>query len=294
MWSLRADVEVASQYSNGLTLRFQLSLVVKSPAFGSLQSSASPLSRLQIDVDLSENDHPARLFTGFVMPDRSTAAPRQPDDDRQSTRDRIIEQARQLEIDFFYSAKSHYKLALYWDKFAFWLGLASVVVSAVGGLISLTKDGPATWLHSPVLVGVAAIFVSCLTAIVTFTKAGDKANLHKVAGNRYNTLRDKTRQFYSVECFMKHTNEELWKMLEKLTSDKDKTNSESPPIPEWAYKIVAHSRPRAKFEESQFAFMGVRWNDADGDSPEPTRAQTLHVVSALEKERVTAPQQGNG
>jgi len=185
------------------------------------------------------------------MSDRNTSFVQQPDGNAHAAHSRIIEQARKLEIDFFYSAKSHYKLALHWDKFGFWLGLSSVIVSSLSGLVSLAKEGLPQWLHNSLLVGIAAILVSCLTAIVTFTKAADKANLHKVAGNRYNTLRDRARQFYSVECFLHRSVDDLWKVLEKLTSDKDKANSESPPIPEWAYKLVLQERPRKNFEEAQ-------------------------------------------
>lgn len=227
---------------------------VRSEIRGHFSILTNPLRRRN---SKSENGGSAILAFGVLMndvpsnPSRSASLAREPE----GIRYRVIEEACELELDFYYSAKSHYNAARRWESFGFWLGMLAVIISSINGIVSLSNKATPEVLHSTVIGGVVSIFVSCLAAIITFSKATDKSQLHKVAGNRFNNLRDRVRQFYTVECFMHGKDDEVWKKLEKFTMEKDKANSESPSIPEWAYKISLQQRARKTFQDEQLEFV---------------------------------------
>ena len=55
-------------------------------------------------------------------------------------RKNIFERAKDLEIDFFYSSKGHYRSAALWDAISLWLGIFIVSLSTTSGFLSSNRD----------------------------------------------------------------------------------------------------------------------------------------------------------
>lgn len=58
-----------------------------------------------------------------------------------------------------------------------------------------------------------------------------------------------------VECFLIQSPDKLFTMLDNLSRNKDKANSESPSIPVWAYRRAIKERPREAFLQAQIELL---------------------------------------
>ncbi len=81
-----------------------------------------------------------------------------------------------------------------------------------------------------------AIIVTAFTAVTTFLNPNEKANSHRNAGNKHNSLRNKARIFCDIDSCGEDSIQELTKQLKELAKQRDELNQNSPQIPRWAYK----------------------------------------------------------
>ena len=107
------------------------------------------------------------------------------------TLEKIKAEIARLEEDCIHSGKSHFNAADRWGQYNNWLGVPSVILSALAGTAFFKDYGLAAGLMSSV--------VAVLTALMTFLKPSEKAAEHKGAGDQYLTLRNDARVFREIE-----------------------------------------------------------------------------------------------
>lgn len=148
-----------------------------------------------------------------------------------SIKEKIIEEAKRIEEDSLYSAKGHFYAGQFWVNIHLWIGVPAAILAAIAGASALSQFD-----YHNVIAGVLSIMVAALTAVATFLNPNEKANMHQVAGNNYNSLRNRARIFSEIEIENITDEKLLVKELKGLNSERDKLNKESPQIPRWAYK----------------------------------------------------------
>lgn len=138
----------------------------------------------------------------------------------------FVREAKRVEEDSLYSAKSHFEAGRRWSRVHLWLGLPAAALSAIAG-------GSAFGGHD-VLAGSLALVVAGLTAVMTFLSPDDKASRHQLAGARYNAVRNSARVFYEVTVL--RGGADLSTQLASLCERRDTLNLESPQIAGWAFQ----------------------------------------------------------
>jgi SMODS and SLOG-associating 2TM effector domain family 4 len=150
-------------------------------------------------------------------------------------RDKIIREAKRLEESTLFSFKGHHHAARGWTDRNLWLGIPTVVISAVIGAAAFSqysKEFP--WVG--ILAGFLAIAVAILSGITTFLNPNDKESSHLIAAHGFDTLNNDSRLFWAIECWQESSDEVLTSKLRELVERKNELNSSSPQIPPWAYK----------------------------------------------------------
>ena len=147
------------------------------------------------------------------------------------SRIKIVEEAQRVENDTLYSAKSHFEAANGWKNFHIFMGIPTVIFSAIAGASAFSQFDN----HNSI-AGVLAILVAALTAVSTFLNPNEQADAHQNVGNRYNALRNRARTFYTIDDLIETSDQELVKQVKELIKQRDELNESSPPIPRWAYK----------------------------------------------------------
>jgi len=149
-------------------------------------------------------------------------------------RDEIIREAKRLEESTLYSFKGHHCAANGWTNRHLWLGIPTVIISAVVGAATLSqyaKEYPGV----AILAGFLSIAVTVLSGITTFLNPNDRQSGHFTAANAYDKLNNDSRLFWSIECWQENSDEVLTSKLRELIDRKSELNSSSPQIPPWAY-----------------------------------------------------------
>jgi len=146
-------------------------------------------------------------------------------------KDEIIKEAKRIEEALLYSSKGHFEAVRLWSGFHLMIGIPVVVISAVAGAAAFTQFDA-----SHVIAGVLALVVAALSSVLTFLNPNSKASLHQTAGNKYDSLMNKARMFWSIECWQTESEEVLTEKLKYLTELKDNLNQSCPQIPRLAYK----------------------------------------------------------
>jgi hypothetical protein len=149
----------------------------------------------------------------------------------ESTRVKIIEEAKRIENDALYSAKGHYEAAESWTRFHLTIGIPTAILSAIAGASALAQFD-----YHNIIAGSLAILVAALTAVATFLNPNEKATSHQIVGNKYNALRNKVHIFCNIDSSVENSEQELIKHLKDLATQRDELNQDSPPISSWAYK----------------------------------------------------------
>ena len=148
-----------------------------------------------------------------------------------SIKDRLIREARRVEEDSLYSAKGHFSVALRWGRVRLWLGVPTSILAAIAGVSALAQFD-----NHNIVAGLLAILVAALTAVSTFLNPNEKANSHHNAGTKYNSLRNRIRIFYNIDCAGEDSEQKLTTQLKDLAKERDELNLSNPQIPRWAYR----------------------------------------------------------
>lgn len=146
-------------------------------------------------------------------------------------KENLIKEARRIEEDSLYSAKGHFVAANFWTNFHLWIGVPTAILAAIAGASALSQFD-----NHNIIAGILAIIVTALTAVTTFLNPNEKANSHRNAGNKYNSLRNKARIFCEIDSYGEDSEQEITKQLKELAKQRDELNQNSSQIPRWAYK----------------------------------------------------------
>ena len=146
------------------------------------------------------------------------------------TKEEVVREAKRVEEALLFSSKGHFAAAHFWGRFQYWIGIPMVILSAVAGSTAFSSFDPT---HA--IAGAMSIIVAVLSAITTFLNPNEKAAIHLSAGNSYDSLMNKVRIFWSIECWHGESDEVLAQRVRDFSEQKDKLNLNCPQIPPWAY-----------------------------------------------------------
>lgn len=145
-------------------------------------------------------------------------------------KEKIIKETKRIEEDSLYSSKGHFYAAQFWTNLHLWIGIPATAMAAIAGASALSQFD-----NHQIIAGILAILVSALSAVSTFINPNEKATIHHNAGNRYNSLKNRSRIFGEIDVDLE-TNEVLLTRLRSLSAERDELNEKSPQIPKWAFR----------------------------------------------------------
>jgi len=148
------------------------------------------------------------------------------------TKDEIIKEAKRIEESTLYSSKGHFAAAHFWTNFHLWIGIPMVLLSAIAGASALSEFD-----NNHIAAGIISIIIAALSGVMTFLNPNEKSSIHLNAGNNYDSLQNKVRIFWTVECWREDPEQVLTEKLKHFSEQKDKLNQTCPQIPRWAYNI---------------------------------------------------------
>lgn len=195
--------------------------------------------------------------------------------------DEIIREAKRLEESTLFSMKGHHVAASGWSNRHLWLGMPTVIISALVGAATFSqyaKDYPALG----VIAGLLSIIVTVLSGITTFLNPNEKENAHLNAAHGFDKINNDARLFWSVDCWQEASDAVLTSQLKELVDRKNELNSSSPQIPDWAYR-----KAKAGIEAGEADFK-VDKPDNQLQSPLPPSA----APSATDTPSLPAPSLG--
>lgn len=149
------------------------------------------------------------------------------------TKEEIIKESKRIEESLMYSSKGHFVAASFWNHFHLWVGIPVVVLSAIAGASALSKLDP-----EHIIAGSISITVAALSGVMTFLNPNEKASVHLNSGNNYDSLMNKVRIFWSIDCWRDESEQVLTERLKYFSEQKDNLNHSCPQIPPWAYKAA--------------------------------------------------------
>lgn len=144
------------------------------------------------------------------------------------TKDEVIKEAQRIEEGVLYSAKGHFVSANFWTNFHLWVGIPMVLLAAIAGASALSQFD-----SKHIVAGIISIIVAALSGVMTFLNPNEKANSHFNAGNNYDSLQNKVRMFWSIDCWRDESEQVLTEKLKHFSEQKDRLNQSSPHIPRW-------------------------------------------------------------
>lgn len=106
-----------------------------------------------------------------------------------------------------------------------------VVLSALAGAAALKN-----FAYGNAIAGCLSLIISVLSALMTFLNPNDKVSAHFVAGNKYDSLMNRVRIFWSIDCWREDSEQLLTERLKDFSVQKDALNQNSPQPSRWAYR----------------------------------------------------------
>lgn len=103
----------------------------------------------------------------------------------------IRAELERIEEDCIHSGKAHFNAGTRWASYNYFLGLPSVVLSALAGT--------AFFNDMPEIAGIMSAVVAVLTSLMTFLKPSERASAHKGSGDQYLSLRNDARVFREIK-----------------------------------------------------------------------------------------------
>lgn len=149
------------------------------------------------------------------------------------TLDEITKEAKRIEESLLYSSKGHFAASHFWNNFHLFIGVPMVILSATAGASALSQFDP-----KHVFTGIISIIIVALSGVMTFLNPNEKSAAHLNAGNSYDSLMNRARMFWSIDCWRDESEEVLTEKLKYFSEQKDKLNQSCPQIPRWAYRIA--------------------------------------------------------
>jgi hypothetical protein len=148
-------------------------------------------------------------------------------------KDEVIKEAKRIEEALLFSSKRHFKSASLWSGFHLLIGIPVVVVSAVAGATAFAQFDV-----NHVIAGVLSLVVAALASLQTFLNPNSKAAAHQSAGNKYDSLMNKVRIFWCIDCWRAESDEVLTEKLKYFSEQKDTLNQSCPQTSFLAYWLA--------------------------------------------------------
>lgn len=156
-------------------------------------------------------------------------------------KDEIIKEAKRIEEACLFSSKRHFITAKFWGGLNSWLGMPAVFLSGIVG-VSVFSDFDKTHTISKL----SSISVAGLTSLMTFLNPNQKSSAHQDSGNSYDALLNKTRIFWSIDCWEEKSTEVLTGRLKGISEEKDRLNKTSPQTLGISYFLAKRSIERGE------------------------------------------------
>src|SRR6266481_1854452 len=131
-------------------------------------------------------------------------------------KDEIIREAKRIEEALLFSSKKHFKAASLWSGFHLSIGIPVVLVSALAGATAFAQFDV-----NHVVAGILSLGITALSSVMTFLNPNAKAAAHQNAGNKYDSLMNKVRMFWSIDCWRAESEEVLTERLKYFSEQKD-------------------------------------------------------------------------
>jgi hypothetical protein len=148
-------------------------------------------------------------------------------------KDEIIKEAKRIEEALLLSSKRHFEAARLWSAFHVLIGIPVVGVSAVAGATAFARFDV-----DHVIAGILSLVVAGLSSVLTFLNPNAKAAAHQIAGNKYDSLMNKARMFWSIDCWQTESEEVLTEKVKYLSEQKDNLNQSCPQTSRLAYRLA--------------------------------------------------------
>lgn len=131
----------------------------------------------------------------------------------------IQAELQRIEEDCIHSGKAHFNAGDRWARYNYWIGLPSVVLSALAGTAFFGDHGEIAGLMSSV--------VAILAALATFLKPSERAAAHKSSGDQYLTLRNDARVFREIKLKFACDEQAAIASLDEFTKRRNELNQAS-------------------------------------------------------------------
>lgn len=131
----------------------------------------------------------------------------------------IDAELQRIEEDCIHSGKAHFNAGIRWARYHYWLGIPSVVMSALAGL--------AFFKNYPDAAGVMSGIVAILTSLITFLKPSERSVSHKNSGDQYLLLRNDARVFREIKLSAAPDEQAAIDALDEFTKRRNELNHAS-------------------------------------------------------------------
>jgi len=134
----------------------------------------------------------------------------------------IQAELQRIEEDCIHSGKAHFNAGARWARYHYFLGLPSVVLSALAGAAFFKDHGD--------IAGLMSAAVAILTSLMTFLKPLERAAAHKGSGDQYLTLRNDARVFREIKLAYACDDQSALTGLDEFTKRRNELNQASAPF----------------------------------------------------------------
>lgn len=146
------------------------------------------------------------------------------------TKEEVIKEAKRIEESLLYSSKAHFFAANFWNGVHLIIGLPLVALSSVAGIKAWKEaDSVGSWAVA------ISVSIAILSAMITFLNPSDRASVHLKAGNDYDSLMNRARLFWAIQCLGEDPDSILTSQVTGLATEKAKLNQTCPQVPFLAY-----------------------------------------------------------
>jgi len=157
------------------------------------------------------------------------------------TKEEIIKESQRIEEAVLFSSKRHFIASSFWQGFHFFLGVPTVLLSAIVGLSLFAESS-----SGRSLAGVFTLIITGLSSLMTFFNPNEKSSVHKNCGNNYDALGSKVRMFRTIDCWKEKSEDVLTEKLKYFSEQKDRLNQDSPQTPWFAYPLAKRGIERGE------------------------------------------------
>jgi hypothetical protein len=143
----------------------------------------------------------------------------------------IVVEADRLSESCEYASQQHFKVAVWWRRAHYCIGILATVLGAVATLAAFRHNPP---IFSPEYLWIqpaATAAATVLTAVIAFLKPQNQGDAHHSKGVRLEALRARLRQLAAIEAPSDRADDDLAAELQKLSEERAQLSAEKPAAP---------------------------------------------------------------